>query len=88
LQASLPATLGCLHAFSHTNFDADLASIKVPTLVIHGSADLIVPITDDGRKKVKAIPQATLIEYQHAPHGLFATDKLRLTQDLLNFIGT
>ena len=86
LQAGLPATLGCLHAFSHTNFDADLATIKVPTLVIHGSDDKIVPISDDGRKKAHAIPNAKVIEYPGAPHGLFATHKSQLTQDLLSFI--
>ena len=86
LQACLPATLGCLHAFSHTNFDADLATITVPTLVIHGSDDKIVPINDDGRKKAQAMPNAKVIEYPGAPHGLFATHKVQLTQDLLSFI--
>lgn len=86
LQACLPATLGCLHAFSHTNFDADLATIKVPTLVIHGSDDKIVPISDAGRKKALAIPFSKLIEYPGAPHGLFATHKVQLTEDLLRFI--
>ena len=86
MQGCLPATLGCLHAFSHTNFDVDIHAIKVPLLVIHGSADKIVPITDAGRKKVEALPLAQLIEYPDAPHGLFATHKARLTQDLLKFI--
>jgi len=86
LQGCLPATLGCLHAFSHTNFDADLTTVKIPTLVIHGSDDKIVPISDDGRKKAQAIPFAKLIEYPGAPHGLFATHKAQLTQDLLSFI--
>ena len=85
-QACLPATLGCLHAFSHTNFDADLASIKVPTLVIHGSDDKIVPITDAGREKALAIPFVKVIEYPGAPHGLFASHKDQLTHDLLSFI--
>lgn len=86
LQGCLPATLGCLQAFSNTSFDVDLQHIKVPLLVIHGSADKIVPITDAGRKKVAALPLAQLIEYPDAPHGLFATHKARLTQDLLKFI--
>lgn len=86
LQAGLPATLGCFHAFSHTNFDADLATIKVPTLVIHGSDDKIVPISDDGRKKAHGMPFVQLIEYPGAPHGLFATHKVQLSQDLLKFI--
>ena len=86
LQACLPATLGCLHAFSHTSFDADVAAIKVPTLVIHGSEDKIVPISDAGRKKANAIAQVKFIEYPGAPHGLFATHKVQLAQDLLSFI--
>ncbi len=86
LQACLPATLGCFHAFSYTNFDADLATIKVPTLVIHGSDDKIVPISDAGRKKAHAIPFVKLIEYPGAPHGLFATHGVQLTHDLLRFI--
>ena len=86
LQGCLPATLGCLHAFSYTNFDADLATIKVPTLVIHGSDDKIVPISDAGRKKAHAIPFVKLIEYPGAPHGLFATHRVQLTHDLLRFI--
>ena len=86
LQACLPATLACLHAFSHTSFDADVAAIKVPTLVIHGSEDKIVPISDAGRQKAKAIAQVKFIEYPGAPHGLFATHKVQLAQDLLSFI--
>lgn len=86
MQACLPATLGCLHAFSHTNFDADFASIDVPILAIHGSTDAIVPITDVGRKKIQENSKAKLIEYPGAPHGLFATHKTQLAQDLLNFI--
>jgi non-heme chloroperoxidase len=86
LQGCLPATLGCLKAFSHTNFDADLPAIKVPLLVLHGSSDKIVPVTDAGRKKLEALPLAQLIVYPDAPHGLFATHKARLTHDLLGFV--
>ena len=86
MQACLPATLGCLHAFSHTNFDADFQAIKVPLLVIHGSADKIVPMSDAGLKKIESQALAQLLTYPDAPHGLFATHKARLTQDLLKFI--
>lgn len=86
LQGCLPATLGCFHAFSHTNFDVDLRAVKVPLLVIHGSADKIVPVSEAGRKKLSALPLAQLLEYPGAPHGLFATHKTRLTQDLLKFV--
>lgn len=88
LQACLPATLGCLHAFSHTNFDADFQAITLPTLIIHGGDDKVVPITDAGRSKANANAATKLIEYPGAPHGLFATHKAQLTKDLLTFIGS
>lgn len=87
MQASLPATLGCLKSFSTTDFRGDLSAFKVPTLIIHGTDDKIVPIDASARLAAKGIAQSQLIEYEGAPHGLFATDKARLTQDLLAFIG-
>jgi len=58
----------------------------VPTLIIHGTQDKIVPIDASSRLAAKGISQSMLIEYEGAPHGLFATHKRRLTQDLLDFI--
>ena len=58
----------------------------MPTLIIHGSADLTVPIEASGRAAAKGIANSTLIEYDAAPHGLFATEKDRLTRDLLAFL--
>ncbi|HEX5801586.1 MAG TPA: alpha/beta hydrolase [Azospira sp.] len=87
MQASLPATLGCLKSFSTTDFRGDLAAFKVPTLIIHGTEDKTVPIDASARPAAKGIAQSRLIEYEGSPHGLFATDKARLTQDLLAFIG-
>lgn len=87
LQASLPATLACLQSFSTTDFRADLAAFKVPTLIIHGTEDKTVPIDASARIAAKGIVQSQLIEYEGAPHGLFATEKARLTKDLLDFIG-
>jgi pimeloyl-ACP methyl ester carboxylesterase len=86
LQASLKATLDCAKAFATTDFRPDLPAFKVPTLVIHGTQDLIVPIDASSRLAAKGIAQSRLIEYEGAPHGLFATHKNRLTQDLLDFI--
>ena len=86
MQASLKATLECLKSFSTTDFRADLAHFKVPTLIIHGTEDKTVPIEASARLAAKGIAQSTLIEYEGAPHGLFATQKTRLTQDLLDFI--
>ena len=86
MQAGLKATLECVKSFATTDFRSDLRAIDVPTLIIHGTSDKTVPIEASGRAAAKAIGQATLIEYGGAPHGLFATDKLRLTHDLLEFI--
>lgn len=86
MQAGLPALLGCLKAFSTTDFRADLPAFKVPTLVIHGVDDKIVPIAVSARLTASGISGSRFSEYEGAPHGLFATHKLRLNQDLLSFL--
>ena len=86
MTASLKATLACAQAFATTDFRPDLAAFTVPTLVVHGDADKTVPIDATGRAAAAAIPQAKFIEYEGAPHGLFATHKERLTADLLAFL--
>jgi len=86
LQASLKATLDCAQAFATTDFRPDLAAFTVPTLIIHGIGDKIVPIDTGGRQAAKGIPQAQFIEYDGAGHGLQATHKDRLTSDLLAFL--
>ncbi len=88
MQASLKATLACADAFATTDFRADLDSFGVPTLVIHGLEDRTVPIEATGRAAAAAIPNATLLEYENAPHGLFDTHKQRLTDDLLGFLAS
>lgn len=87
LQGSLRATLECVKSFSSTDFRPDLAAFKVPTLIIHGTEDQTVPIDASARLAAAAIADCTLIEYAGAPHGLFATHKQRLTDDLLQFLG-
>ena len=86
MQAGLRPTLAAAKAFATTDFGPDLASFKVPTLVIHGTADKTVPIDATAREVVKAVPQAQLIEYHGEAHGVFATQSDRLTQDLLSFL--
>lgn len=86
MQASLKATLECAKSFSTTDFNGDLAGFTVPTLIIHGTADETVPIDASARAAAKGIKHATLIEYRDAPHGLIATEKERLTRDLLEFL--
>jgi pimeloyl-ACP methyl ester carboxylesterase len=86
MQAGLKPTLACAKAFATTDFRPDLAAFKVPTLIIHGTDDKTVPIDASGRAAAKGIANASLIEYDGAPHGLFATHKERFTQDLLAFL--
>jgi pimeloyl-ACP methyl ester carboxylesterase len=86
MQAGLKGTLACVDAFGTTDFRPDLPSINVPTLIIHGTADQTVPIDPSARAAAAGIKGARLIEYDGAPHGLFATHKDRLTADLLEFL--
>ena len=87
MQAGLLATLACAKAFATTDFRPDLASFKVPTLVIHGTDDKTVPIDATGRAAAKGIAHAQLIEYEGAAHGVFASHKQQLIQDVLEFLG-
>ncbi len=87
MQASLKATLDCANAFATTDFRPDLKSFKVPTLIIHGTADRTVPIDATGRKAAAGIANSTLIEYEGAPHGILATHKDRIAEDVLAFLG-
>lgn len=87
MQASLRSTLECAKAFGTTDFRGDLAAFDVPTLVLHGTGDATVPIDATARQAAAGIRNAQLVEYDGAPHGLFATDGDRLTKDLLTFLG-
>ncbi|MBS1695509.1 MAG: alpha/beta hydrolase [Actinobacteria bacterium] len=80
------AAYECIAAFSATDFRADLRSIDVPTLVIHGSDDQIVPFDVGGKRSVELIAGAELKVYADRPHGLPDTDRERLHADLLDFI--
>lgn len=86
MQAGHKNTYDSIAAFSATDFRADLRKFDVPTLVIHGDDDQIVPIDNAGRSAAKLIPGATLLVYPGAPHGLADTHKDRLNQDLLTFL--
>ena len=86
MQASLKATLDCARSFTTTDFRGELTAFKVPTLVIHGTNDQIVPIETSSRLTSQGISQSILLEYEGAPHGLFATHKVHLTKDLLHFL--
>lgn len=86
MQASLRATLECLKSFSSTDFRGDLPAFTVPTLLIHGTQDQTVPIDASARAALPGLAHGALIEYEGSPHGVFATDKARLTRDLLAFL--
>ncbi|KQQ93431.1 chloroperoxidase [Leifsonia sp. Leaf325] len=76
----------CIAAFSATDFRHDLAAVDVPTLVIHGSDDQIVPLSVGGERSAAAIAGATLLVYEDGAHGLPDTARDRLHTDLLDFI--
>ncbi len=75
----------CLKAISETDFTADLKRFDVPTLIIHGDDDQIVPIGASARRSIELVSDAKLLVYQGAPHGLCSTHKDRVNQDLLAF---
>jgi len=87
MQASAAATAACVDAFSKTDFRPELASVKVPTLVLHGTADMAVPFAH-GKATAAGIAQSKLIEYQDASHGIVLTERDRVTRDLQTFIAS
>lgn len=86
LLASLKGTLDCVTAFSATDFRPDMAKIDVPTLVIHGDADQVVPFATTGKLAAELIRGAELKVYAGAPHGFAATHAEQLNRDLLAFV--
>ncbi|TJZ83990.1 alpha/beta fold hydrolase [Paracoccus hibiscisoli] len=86
MMASPRATLECVTAFGMTDFTADVAQIRLPTLVVHGTADKIVPIAATAQRMAQMVPHATAIDYDGAPHGLVATHGDRLLDDLKAFL--
>jgi len=79
------ATMQCVLAFGHTDFRTDVQGISIPTLVIHGDADKIVPIEVSSALVAKTIPGAVYKVYEGAPHGLFYTHREQLNADLVAF---
>ena len=86
--ASPHATTECAKSFSTADFRQEVLSIKVPTLIIHGNADKIVPIEISSEKTAKLIADNKFIIYEDAPHGLFYTDKNKLNFDLIEFLNS
>jgi non-heme chloroperoxidase len=85
MQASLTAAYDCVKAFSETDFTDDLEKFDVPTLVIHGDDDQVVPINVGGLRSAEMIKGATLKVYKGAPHGLMTTHQEQFNNDLLEF---
>ena len=86
MQCSIVAAYDCIKAFSETDQTEDLKKIDVPTLVIHGDADQIVPIDDSGRLSVKLVKNGTLKVIPGAPHGLCTTHADVINAELLKFL--
>ncbi|MDR3460557.1 MAG: alpha/beta hydrolase [Verrucomicrobiae bacterium] len=86
MMAGLPAGYFCIKAFSETDLTEDLKKMDVPTLILHGDDDQIVPIANSALLSAKIIQHATLKIYPGAPHGLCTTHKDQVNEDLLAFI--
>jgi non-heme chloroperoxidase len=86
MMGGLKGQYDCIKEFSEVDYTPDLKKVEVPTLVIHGDDDQIVPIDDSGRLSAKIVKHATLKVYPGAPHGLTATHQEQVNKDLLEFI--
>jgi len=86
MQCGLAGAYFCIKAFSETDLTEDLRKIDVPTLILHGDDDQIVPIDDSARLSAKVVSKATLKVYPGAPHGMCSTHKDQVNADLLAFI--
>jgi non-heme chloroperoxidase len=85
--ASPKGTLDCIDAFGRTDFRDDLAKIDVPTLVLHGDSDAIVPFEVSGKRSHEAIANSSLVLIEGGPHGVNATHPEEFNRALLDFLG-
>lgn len=85
-QSDQTAALGCMEAFGTTDFRADLGRITVPTLVIHGDADAIVPLEGSGQRTHAAIPGSRLVVLEGAPHGCNVSHAAGFNAALIDFL--
>ena len=86
LQAGHKNTFDSIKAFSETDFRPDLKKFDVPTLILHGDDDQLVPLDNNARAAHKLVKGSRLIVYKNGPHGITDTHKDQLNQDLLNFL--
>jgi non-heme chloroperoxidase len=87
LQCALKAAIDCNIAVSETDFRAEMAAIAVPSLIIHGDADVSAPLALTGERSAQLMPNARLIVEPGAPHGLFVTHMARVNTELAAFMG-
>jgi len=86
MMAGLPASYFCVKAFSETDLTEDLKKFDVPTLILHGDDDQIVPIGASAMLSSKIVKDAKLVVYKGAPHGMCTTLKDRVNAELLQFL--
>jgi non-heme chloroperoxidase len=86
MQAGYKGAYDCVKAFSETDLTEDLKRFDIPTLIIHGDDDQIVPYADSAVLSSKLVPDAELKVYAGAPHGLMATHRDTFHADLLEFV--
>ena len=86
MMGGIKAQLDSIKQFSETDFTEDLKKFDVPTLIIHGDDDQIVPFADSALLSAKLVPNAKLTVYEGADHGLAQTQQDRFNSDLLDFI--
>src|SRR4249919_615151 len=86
MKGGAKAQYDSIKAFSETDFTGDLRSIAVPTLVMHGDDDQIVPVADSAMLSSKLLPNATLKVYKGLPHGMCTTHAEVINPDLLAFL--
>ena len=85
-QSAQHAALACMDSFDTTDFRDDLKRVNLPTLVIHGEADAIVPIEGSGLRTHRAVPHSTLVSVKGAPHGLNLSHAQVFNDALLSFL--
>ena len=86
MMAGMPASYFCIKAFSETDQTEDLKKFDVPTLILHGDDDQIVPIANAGLLSAKLVKGATLKVYKGGSHGICTTEKNQVNEDLLAFL--
>jgi pimeloyl-ACP methyl ester carboxylesterase len=82
---SLNAVVECMSALMRTDFSAELATVTVPALVVHGDGDAVAPLESCGRRAAELIPGSRLVVYANAPHMIHLSHRGRLNADLLSF---